>query len=143
MLKYNSLPESSETDPIENEQAPFLQSEVLEVSAKSLVHSTRDGATSRRSSGCVVSIFVGILTCFCITLAICAAFEAIHRMVTTATSSVQLGSDVTGFIPECMYFLSNKAILCRLADLMMQSHWKLVCSGMTQIMDLEGITSKI
>ncbi|KAE9966554.1 hypothetical protein EG328_008819 [Venturia inaequalis] len=91
----NSSSEDSGTELKESEQEPFLEGNALNNQENG-----RKGFASKKRWHRLAPVFIGIVTCLCMTTAICSLYELIHRRIVVRVEQVSLGTDTTDFIPS-------------------------------------------
>lgn len=94
----NSSSDDSGTELKESEQEPFL-----EANAHNNQKTGREESGTKKCCHRLAPVFVGIVTCLCMTVAMCSLFELIHRRIVATVEQLPLGEDTTGFIPSCMF----------------------------------------
>ncbi|QDS71059.1 hypothetical protein FKW77_008679 [Venturia effusa] len=97
MSTSNSSSEDVGIELKDSEHEPFLEEaaqEGNERGSKGLAFRRRLGRRWDR----LAPVFVGILTCFCMTMVICSIFDWIHRRLTPPIELKMLGADSTGFV---------------------------------------------
>ncbi|TID26407.1 hypothetical protein E6O75_ATG00900 [Venturia nashicola] len=91
----NSSSEDLGTGLKDSEHEPFLEAQTHNIHENG-----REETSSQSRWHHLAPVLVGIVTCLCMTLAICTLFDLIHRQIVTTIEQVPLGVDTARFIPS-------------------------------------------